>query len=82
MVPPACCEFSTVSPTEIVTELGETLRQSPLGIALTGDTTGYTGPDPQQSRCLLVYTAVPGSESHQKLRLLSVIGTQRDRFDP
>ncbi len=160
------------TPAEIVTELGETLRQSPLGVALTGDTTGYTGParsigyrwftdpatrqiyapddhaflsrmfasglrgivtlrgpgsraahfadlllaqsdefrtlwndheigvrpdalkrfvhpevgalelncqrllDPQQSHSLLVYTAVPGSESHDKLRLLSVIGAQ------
>ncbi|WP_280435395.1 helix-turn-helix transcriptional regulator [Nocardia carnea] len=33
------------TPAEIVTELGETLRQTPLGIALTGDTTRYTGPD-------------------------------------
>ncbi|MEU1982013.1 helix-turn-helix transcriptional regulator [Nocardia sp. NPDC019395] len=33
------------TPAEIVTELGETLRQSPLGIALTGDLTRYTGPD-------------------------------------
>ncbi|WP_245595408.1 helix-turn-helix transcriptional regulator [Glycomyces tenuis] len=32
------------TPAEIVTELGETLRQTPLGVALTGDTTGYTGP--------------------------------------
>jgi transcriptional regulator with XRE-family HTH domain len=160
------------TPAEIVTELGETLRQSPLGVALTGDTTGYTGParsrgyrwftdpatrrlyapddhpflsrmyasglrgivtlrgpgsraaqlaelllarseefrglwdeheigirphdtknfvhpelgalelncqtllDPQQSHLLFVYTAVPGSESHDKLQLLSVIGTQ------
>lgn len=32
------------TPAEIVTELGETLRQSPLGVALLGDTTGYTGP--------------------------------------
>ncbi|GAB3452238.1 hypothetical protein GCM10027436_51650 [Actinophytocola sediminis] len=30
--------------------------------------------DPDQSHILLVYTAVPGSESHEKLRLLSVIG--------
>ena len=28
-------------PTEIITELGETLRQTPLGVALTG----CTGPD-------------------------------------
>ena len=32
--------------------------------------------DPDQSHNLLVYTAVPGSESHEKLQLLSVIGTQ------
>jgi transcriptional regulator with XRE-family HTH domain len=30
--------------------------------------------DPEQSHALLVYTAVPGSESHEKLRLLAVIG--------
>ncbi len=158
------------TPAEIVTELGETLRQTALGVALTGDTTAYTGParsigyrwftdpatrrlyapqdhaflsrmfasglrervaargpgsraahlaelllaeneefrtvwdrhevgirpdevkrfvhpevgtlelncqqllDPNQSHALLVYTAVPGSESHDKLRLLSVVG--------
>jgi transcriptional regulator with XRE-family HTH domain len=163
------------TPAEIVTELGETLRQTPLGVALTGDTTGYTGParslgyrwfsdpatrrlyapdqhaflsrlyasglrrlvtlrgpdsraahladlllpqseefrslwnehqigirpndtkrfvhpelgalelncqtlvDPQQSHLLLVYTAVPGSESYDKLQMLSVIGTQTVR---
>ena len=32
--------------------------------------------DPEQSHCLLVYTAVPGSESYDKLQLMSVIGTQ------
>jgi hypothetical protein len=32
--------------------------------------------DPDQSHRLLVYTAVPGSESHEKLQLLSVIGSQ------
>ena len=32
--------------------------------------------DPATSHALLVYTAVPGSESHERLRLLSVIGTQ------
>ncbi len=32
------------TPAEIVTELGETLRQSPLGVALTGDTAGLRGP--------------------------------------
>ncbi len=158
------------TPAEIVTELGETLRQTPLGVALTGDTTAYTGParsigyrwftdpatrqlyaprdhaflarmfasglrevatlrgpgsraahfadlllarseefrglwnahevgirpsevkhfvhpelgamelncqtlvDPGQAHSLLVYTAVPGSESHEKLQLLSVLG--------
>ncbi|MCP2330572.1 Helix-turn-helix domain-containing protein [Actinoalloteichus cyanogriseus DSM 43889] len=161
------------TPAEIVTELGETLRQTPLGVALTGDTTRYVGParsigyrwftdpatrslyhpddhalhsrvfasglramvtlrgpgsraahlmelllarsaefravwdeheigihyngvkryahpevgaleltcqillDPDQSHRLLVYTAAPGSESHEKLRLLSVLGPQR-----
>jgi transcriptional regulator with XRE-family HTH domain len=160
------------TPAEIVTELGETLRQTPLGVALTGDLTRYSGParslgyrwftdpdtrgryapedhaflsrlfasglrgvatlrgpesraahlaelllplseefrtlweshevgvrphevkhfvhpelgvlalncqsllDPDQSHRLLVYTAVPGSESHEKLQLLSVIGSQ------
>lgn len=158
------------TPAEIVTELGETLRQTPLSVALTGDTASLVGParsigyrwflqpasralyhpddheylsrlwvsglrgvatlrgkgsraaslvdellvrsdefrilwerhevgltpretkrlvhpelgpleltcqtlvDPVQSHNLLVYTATPGSESHDKLRLLSVIG--------
>jgi transcriptional regulator with XRE-family HTH domain len=160
------------TPAEIVTELGETLRQSPMGVALTGDTTRYTGParssgyrwftdpaarqlhapeehpfltrmyasglralvtlrgpgsraaylaallldgceefrrvwddheigirphdvkrfvhpevgalrlncqrlvDPDQAHSLMVYTATPGSESHEKLQVLSVIGAQ------
>jgi transcriptional regulator with XRE-family HTH domain len=160
------------TPAEIVTELGETLRQTPLGVALTGDATGYTGParsrgfrwftdpatraqyapedhaflsrmyasglrglvalrgpdsraahladlllaqsaefrelwerqevgirpqdvkrlvhpevgvlelncqtllDTEQSHLLFVYTAVPGSESYEKLQLLSVIGPE------
>lgn len=160
------------TPAEIVTELGETLRQTPMAVALTGDTTIYTGAsrsagyrwftdpsardryapeehafltrmyasglreivtlrgpdsraahladlllaqseefrrvwddheigvrprevkhfihpevgpleltcqrliDPDQAHSLLVYTAIPGSESHDKLNLLSVIGTQ------
>lgn len=158
------------TPAEIVTELGETLRQTPLGVALAGDLTAYRGPsrsigyrwfadpatraryapedhellsrlwvsglrevqarrgrpsraaeladalleqseefralwelheiglrpregkrfvhaelgrlelecqtlvDPKQSHSLLVYTAAPGSESYEKLQLLSVIG--------
>lgn len=161
------------TPAEIVTELGETLRQSPSGVALTGDAGRYTGKarsigyrwftdpaaralyleedhahmtrmfvaglrelatlrgpgsraaglvtellersaefrsvwethevgvapletkrflhpevgllelgcqtlvDPDQAHRLLVYTAVPGSESHERLRLLSVIGAQQ-----
>ncbi|MEV0613493.1 helix-turn-helix transcriptional regulator [Nonomuraea sp. NPDC050404] len=160
------------TPAEIVTELGETLRQTPMGVALTGDLTQFTGPerslgyrwftdlasrqlyapeehefltrmfasglreivtlrgpgsraahladlllagseefrrvwgdheigirprdvkhfvhpevgaleltcqrlvDPGQAHALLVYTAVPGSESYEKLQVLSVIGTQ------
>ncbi|MFF5114068.1 helix-turn-helix transcriptional regulator [Streptosporangium sp. NPDC000509] len=163
------------TPAEIVTELGETLRQSPMGVALTGDTTRYTGParsagyrwftdpavrrlyapeehpfltrmyasglrelvtlrgpgsraahladlllgsneefrrvwdaheigvrphevkhfvhpevgaleltcqklvDPGQAHSLLVYTATPGSESYEKLQMLSVIGDQAFR---
>lgn len=155
---------------EIVTELGETLRQTPLSVALVGDLTRYTGPsrsigfrwftdpavralyppedhqfysrmyvsglrsvlavrgpesraarleqmlsarsdqfrvlwnehevgvvpndvkrfehpvvgslelncqmllDPKQATSLLVYTAMPGSESYEKLQLLSVLG--------
>ena len=160
------------TPAEIVTELGETLRQTRLGVALTGDLTVYTGParslgfrwftdpqmreryapsdhrylsrmfasglreiaglrgpgsraaelaelllarsdefrevwslhevgirpgevkhfvhpevgplalncqrlvDPESSHSLLVYTAEPGTESHERLQLLGVIGTQ------
>lgn len=160
------------TPAEIVTELGETLRQSRMGIALMGDKASLTGPerslgfrwftdpsardfyapeehaflgrmyasglreitalrgpqsraaelaamllersdefralwaehevglrphevkhfvhpevgalelhcqrliDPAQSQSLMVYTAVPGSESYEKLNLLSVIGAQ------
>ena len=159
------------TPAEIVTEIGETLRQSRLGVALTGDLTRYSGParslgyrwftdpgararyapedhdqlsrifasglreviatrgphspaarladlllaqspefralwhlhevglrpasgkrfihpevglldlecqtllDPEQSHMLLVYTAAPGSESSEKLQMLSVIGS-------
>lgn len=160
------------TPAEVVTELGETLRQTRLGVALTGDATSFVGParslgyrwftdpasrrlyaeqdhdflsrlwvsglrevmgrrgrasrageladallersaefrelwdrhevglrptegknfvhpelgalhltcqvltDPTQSHSLLVYTAAPGSESYEKLQLLSVIGAQ------
>lgn len=160
------------TPAEVVTELGETLRQTSLGVALTGDASRHTGEarslgyrwftdpasrelhrpedhaglsrlyashlrevvtrrgpgsraaqlaeaaltrsaelrrlwdahevglrpdgvkhfvhpvvgplelhcqtllDPEQSHLLLVYTAVPGSESHEKLALLAVLGTQ------
>jgi transcriptional regulator with XRE-family HTH domain len=34
--------------------------------------------DPDQSQVLLVFTAVPGTESHEKLQLLSILG---DRID-
>lgn len=163
------------TPAEVVTELGETLVQTPLGVALTGDTAHISGPersigyrwftdpssrglyapedhaflgrlwvsglrevatrrgpgsraahyvqllmpqseefrelwtlhevglrpgttkqfmhpelgrleltcqtllDPEQSHHLLVYTAVPGSESYDKLQLLQVIGNQTMR---
>lgn len=161
------------TPAEIVTELGETLRQTPPHVALVGDRTRFTGPersvgyrwftdpaardlhlpedraflsrmyaaglrgiaamrgptsraaeladlllgrseefatlwadheiglepdevkrydhpevgrldlncqvlfDPHQSHRLLVYTADPGTESHERLQVLSVIGTQQ-----
>ena len=161
----------TDTPAEIVTELGQTLRQTPLGVALVGNLTRYTGDsrsigyrwftdpaarnlhpredhefysrmyvsglrgvlalrgpesnaarlaerltarseefrtlwerhevgvkprdvkryqhpdvgllelncqillDPDESHTLLVYTAIPGSESYDKLQLLSVIGS-------
>ncbi len=159
------------TPAEIVTELGETLRQTPMGVALVGDLSRHEGPsrsigyrwfndpearalhpeedhefysrmyvsglrgvatlrgprsraaqlvelmadnpefraiwdrqevgirprttkrfqhptvgllelscqillDPEQAHSLLVYTAAPGTESHEKLQLLSAIGTQ------
>jgi hypothetical protein len=32
--------------------------------------------DPEQSQMLLVYTASPGTESHEKLRLLAVVGSE------
>lgn len=163
------------TPAEIVTELGEALRQTPLGIALVGDLARHTGParsigyrwftdpvaralhppedhafysrmyasglrgvigvrgpdsqagrlaallteqssefravwgeqevgirpretkrylhpevglielncqillDPEQAHSLLVYTAKPGSESHEKLQLLAVIGASSVR---
>jgi transcriptional regulator with XRE-family HTH domain len=34
----------TDTPAEVVTELGETLRQTPLSVALVGDLTRHTGP--------------------------------------
>ncbi|MGP4014599.1 helix-turn-helix transcriptional regulator [Saccharopolyspora sp. 5N708] len=34
--------------------------------------------DPDQSQLLVVYTASPGSESHEKLQLLSVVADQRE----
>jgi transcriptional regulator with XRE-family HTH domain len=33
--------------------------------------------DPDRSQALLVFTAVPGTESHEKLQLLSVLGHQK-----
>jgi transcriptional regulator with XRE-family HTH domain len=33
------------TPAEIVTELGETLQQTPLAVALVGDSTRFTGPE-------------------------------------
>ncbi|MGJ9371836.1 helix-turn-helix transcriptional regulator [Nesterenkonia sp. CF4.4] len=33
------------TPAEIVTELGQTLKQTPLGVALSGNLTSFTGPE-------------------------------------
>jgi MmyB-like transcription regulator ligand binding domain len=38
--------------------------------------------DLDQDQALLIFTATPGSESHDKLRLLSVIGAQKLRSPP
>ena len=32
--------------------------------------------DPDQSQSLVVYTATPGTDSHEKMQLLSVLGGQ------
>ena len=40
------------------------------------DLTCQTLVDPSQSHLLLVYTATPGTESHEKLQLLSVLATR------
>ncbi|MBT0773303.1 helix-turn-helix domain-containing protein [Kineosporia sp. J2-2] len=49
------------TPAEIATELGETLRQSPLAVALTGDAGSYTGP--MRSRGYRWFVD-PGERSH------------------
>ena len=53
------------SPAEIVTELGETLRQSSLGIALTGDRTRYSsaGSPPVCATSPLCAAPAPGRRS-------------------
>ena len=38
--------------------------------------------DLDQDQALLIFTATPGSDSYDKLRLLSVIGTQKLRTPP
>jgi hypothetical protein len=50
------------TPAEIVTELGETLRQTPLAVALTGDTTRFTGP--ARSRGYRWFTDPSARERH------------------
>ncbi|GAB3311982.1 helix-turn-helix transcriptional regulator [Geodermatophilus aquaeductus] len=50
------------TPAEIVTELGETLRQTPLAVALTGDTTRFTGP--ARSRGYRWFTDPAARERH------------------
>jgi hypothetical protein len=34
-----------------------------------------------QAQCLLVFTATPGTEDHERMQLLSVIGGQRMTSD-
>ncbi|RAY11286.1 transcriptional regulator [Actinomadura craniellae] len=41
------------------------------------DVYGQTLFDPDQFQALMIFTAAPGTDSHDKLRLLSVLGTQR-----
>ncbi|MFG6446601.1 helix-turn-helix transcriptional regulator [Microbacterium sp. P07] len=61
------------TPAEITTELGETLRQTPLGVALTGDASERTGP--QRSLGYRWFTdpaarePYPPEERHQLSRL-------------
>lgn len=50
------------TPAEIITELGETLRQNPLGVALTGDRTSLTGPARSH---IYRWFAAPGSRAFQ-----------------
>lgn len=70
-------------------EFQELWREHEIGLQYTEDKT-FVHPelglidlhcqsllDPDQSQILLVFTATPGSESYEKLRLLSVIGRQR-----
>ena len=77
------------TPAEIVTELSDTLRQSPLGAALTGDASRDSGPDRSfpfrwstDPAARERYTADPGSDSDDKLQLLAVIGAQSMRTSP
>lgn len=57
------------TPAQVVTDLGETLVQTRLAVALLGDHSGYAGP----SRSLIYRWF----QDHDKLELLSVIGSQR-----
>lgn len=93
------------TPAEIITELGETLRQTPLGAALTGDASARTGPSrsigyrwftdpstrqahPEEDRAMLsrVYVAGlreiatlrgPGSRA---ARLVELVAAQSEEF--
>jgi hypothetical protein len=89
------------TPAQVMSHLGETLKQTRLAVALMGDESVYPvmGPycapkrvqhpqlgllelhcqtlvDPDQSQTLLVFTAVPGSESYEKLQLLPAFSGQ------
>lgn len=68
------------TPAEVVTETGETLRQSPLGRAVLGDVSGYEGP--ARSRGFRWFTE-PGAralyrpEDHEHLSRMYASGLRR-----
>lgn len=74
---------------EVSAEFSELWKEHEIGLHYTEDKTFVHAElglinlhcqnllDPDQSQVLLVLTATPGSESYEKLKMLSVIGNQR-----